>query len=167
LRNWTPFVSVQNHYHMFERDQEREIIPFCNAHNVGILPFFPLAGGFLTGKYKRNAQRAQGVRFEASNEWTNMHFTDQAFNLLEEAEKIAAEKGSTVSQVALAWVAQQPGVTSPIIGPRTMDQLLDNLGAVDVKITDEDRARIDALVPPGREVVSYYNADFGPSKYRW
>ena len=88
------------------------------------------------------------MRFEAGNEWTNAHFTDQAFDVLEEAEKMAAEKGCTVSQVALAWVAQQPGVTSPIIGPRTMEQLLDNLGALDVKITDEDRARIDALVPP-------------------
>ncbi|MCB0079755.1 MAG: aldo/keto reductase, partial [Caldilineaceae bacterium] len=62
VRGWVPFVSIQNHYHMFEREQEREIIPFCNAHNVGILPFFPLAGGFLTGKYKRGEAAPAGSR---------------------------------------------------------------------------------------------------------
>ena len=59
LKGWTPFVSIQNHYHMLERDQENEMVPFCNAHNVGILPYFPLAGGFLTGKYKRDATRTR------------------------------------------------------------------------------------------------------------
>jgi aryl-alcohol dehydrogenase-like predicted oxidoreductase len=161
------FVCEQPPYHLLDRRIERELIPMAITYGIGIIPWSPLAGGFLTGKYKRGEQRGQGVRFDASDEWTNAHFTDRAFDVLEQAEKIASEKGCTVSQVALAWVAQQPGVTGPIIGPRTMDQLLDNLGAVDVKITDEDRSRIDALVPPGREVVSYYNADFGPGKYRW
>jgi aryl-alcohol dehydrogenase-like predicted oxidoreductase len=101
------------------------------------------------------------------NEWTDRHFTDRAFDVLELIEAIAAEKKCTVSQFALAWCAQQPGITSPIIGPRTMEQLEDNLGALDVKVTDEDRARIDAIIPPGREVVPYYEADFGPHRYRW
>jgi len=87
--------------------------------------------------------------------------------VLETLEKIAGEKGCTVSQLALAWCAQQPGITSPIIGPRTMEQLEDNLGALNVKITDEDKTRIDAVAPPGREIVSYYEADFGPHQYRW
>jgi aryl-alcohol dehydrogenase-like predicted oxidoreductase len=72
-----------------------------------------------------------------------------------------------MAQLSLAWCMDQPGVTSPIIGPRTMDQLKDNLGALDVTVTDEDRAAIDALVPPGRMVSPYYEAEFGPNQYRW
>ena len=79
---------------------------------------------------------------------------------------MADAKQSTMSQLALAWCVQQPGVTSPIIGPRTMEQLEDNLGALNVKITDEDRAAIDQLVPPGRMVSPFYEADFGPHQYR-
>ena len=72
-----------------------------------------------------------------------------------------------MAQLALAWVVQQPGVTSPIIGPRTMEQLEDNLGALEVSLTDEDLETIDELVPPGRGVSAFYEADFGPHLYRW
>ena len=71
-----------------------------------------------------------------------------------------------MAQFALAWCMHQPGVTSPIIGPRTLDQLVDNLGALDVEVTDEDRAKVDALVPPGLMVSPFYNADFGPHPHR-
>ncbi|MCZ0940772.1 MAG: aldo/keto reductase, partial [Caldilineaceae bacterium] len=79
---------------------------------------------------------------------------------------LAQAKGCTLSQLALAWCAQQQGVTSPIIGPRTMEQLEDNLGALEVEITIEDRQRIDELVPPGRMVSPFYEADFGPIRHR-
>lgn len=82
-------------------------------------------------------------------------------------EALAREKGSTPSRVALAWVMHQPGVTSAIIGPRTFEQLEDNLRAVEVALTDEDRARLDAVAPPGRAIVPYYEADFGPHRFRW
>ena len=80
---------------------------------------------------------------------------------------MAVEKECTISQLSLAWCVQQPGITSPIIGPRSLDQLTDNLKALEVEITEKDRQRIDAVIPPGRAVVSYYEADFGPYKYRW
>ena len=86
---------------------------------------------------------------------------------LEKVPAAARRMGVSVSQFALAWVAQQPGITSPIIGPRTMEQLEDNLAAASVVVTDDDRKRIDAVIPPGTEVVSYYNADFAAGKYRW
>jgi aryl-alcohol dehydrogenase-like predicted oxidoreductase len=79
----------------------------------------------------------------------------------------AWQQGATPSQVALAWVAQQPGVTSPIIGPRTLAQLEDCLGAVHVRLTAEDRARLDAVAAPGRAIVPYCEADFGPHRFRW
>ncbi len=161
------FVSEQPPYHILDRRVERELIPMAQTYGFAILPWSPLAGGFLTGKYRRGEERAQDSRFAENNEWTDRHFTGRAFDVLEAAEQIAKEKHCTISQFALAWCAQQPGVTSPIIGPRTMDQVKDNLGAANVQVTDEDRERIDALVPPGTEVVPYYSADFGPSKYRW
>ena len=92
---------------------------------------------------------------------------ERIFDVLDQLQPIAAEKGCTLAQLALAWVAQRPGVTSPIIGPRTMEQLEDNLGALKVTFTDDDRATIDSIVPPGRMVSPFYDADFGPSQYRW
>ena len=161
------FVSEQPPYHLLDRRIERELVPMALTYGIGIIPWSPLAGGFLTGKYQRGQARLNDARFSASNEWTDRHFTDRAFDALELIEKIAAEKVCSISQFALAWCAGQPGITSPIIGPRTMEQLEDNLGAAAVKVTDEDKARIDALIPPGREIVPYYEADFGPHQYRW
>ena len=161
------FISEQPPYHLLDRRIEREMIPVAQAYGWAILPWSPLAGGFLTGKYSRGQARAEGARFSQSNEWNDRHFTDRAFEVLETATQLAEEKGVSVSQFALAWCAQQPGVTSPIIGPRTMEQLEDNLAAAAVQITDEDRKRIDAVIPPGTEVVSYYNADFAAGKFRW
>jgi aryl-alcohol dehydrogenase-like predicted oxidoreductase len=161
------FVSEQPPYHLLDRRIERELVPLALTYGIGLIPWSPLAGGFLTGKYHRGEARMKGSRFSENNEWADRHFTDRAFDVLELVEKIASEKGCSTSQFALAWCTEQPGITSPIIGPRTMEQLEDNLGAIEVQVTDEDRARIDALVPPGREVVPYYEADFGPSRYRW
>lgn len=161
------FISEQPPYHLLDRRIERELIPMALTYGFAILPWSPLAGGFLTGKYKRGEARSQGTRFADSNEWADKHFTARSFDVLERVEEIASEKGCTISQLALAWCVQQPGVTSPIIGPRTMEQLEDNLGALQVEITAEDRKRIDEVSPPGTEVVSYYNADFGPHQFRW
>ena len=94
------------------------------------------------------------------------HF-GEAFDVVEVVEAIATEKGCTPGQVALAWCKEQPGITSPIIGPRTMEQLEDNLGATAVEITEEDRERLDEVAPPGRANVPYYDADFGPHRFCW
>jgi aryl-alcohol dehydrogenase-like predicted oxidoreductase len=163
----TRFVSEQPPYHLLDRRIERELLPLAQTYGIAILPWSPLAGGFLTGKYQRGEARGQETRFADSNEWTDKHFTDRAFDVLDVVTEIARDKGVSVSQYALAWCAQQPGVTSPIIGPRTMEQMDDNLAGAEVQITDEERARIDAVITPGTDVVSYYNADFGASKYRW
>jgi aryl-alcohol dehydrogenase-like predicted oxidoreductase len=103
--------------------------------------------------------------------WSEKHFTDAAFDVLEFLDGLAGEKGCTLSQLPLAWCVQQPGITSPIIGPiigpGKLDQLTDNLKALEVEITEEDRKQIDEVIKPGRAVVPYYEADFGPYKYRW
>jgi aryl-alcohol dehydrogenase-like predicted oxidoreductase len=101
---------------------------------------------------------------------TKQHFSDMAFGVLDTVEALAQEKGCTASQVALAWCMGQPGITSPIIGPRTMAHLEDNLGAAAVTITAEDRARLDAVAAPEQAIVPYYTGrmvDFNPPQYRW
>lgn len=161
----TRFVSEQPPYHVLDRRIERELIPVAQTYGLAIIPWSPLAGGMLTGKYTRE-HRPEGSRFEEETDWTRRHFTDAAFEIVDRMRELAEQKACSVSQLALAWCMHQPGVTSPIIGPRTMKQLEDNLGALDVEITDEDRTAFDEIAPPGRATVSYYEADFGPGRFR-
>lgn len=100
-------------------------------------------------------------------ERTKKHFGELAFQVLDQVEEIAAAKGCTAGQMALAWCMRQPGITSPIIGPRTMEQLEDNLKAADVTFTPEELKEIDRIIRPGTNVSPYYEADWGVSQYRW
>jgi aryl-alcohol dehydrogenase-like predicted oxidoreductase len=159
------FVSEQPPYHILDRRIERELVPFAQTYGVGLIPWSPLAGGLLTGKYSKDGG-PKGSRYESGKFRDGKEIPEAAWNAIEGVRALAEEKGVAMDQFALAWCATQPGITSPIIGPRTMDQLEDNLKAVDVTVTDEDRKRVDALVPPGTHVVEYYNADFGPNA-RW
>jgi aryl-alcohol dehydrogenase-like predicted oxidoreductase len=162
------FVCEQPPYHLLDRRIERELIPVAQGYGVGVIPWSPLAGGFLTGKYRRGQEAPEGARWKGRDDpRTRKMMSDESFDVLETAEAIAEEKGCSVSQFALAWCMHQPGVTSPIIGPRNMEQLEDNLGAADVEITDADREKIDQVAPPGRATVPYYQADFGPGEHAW
>ncbi len=162
------FVSEQPPYHILDRRIERELIPLSQTYGIGLLPWSPLAGGLLTGKYSRNTTPPSDSRFAdvANNPRLQARMTEQIFDVIEGLEPLAQAKGITLSQFALAWTMHQPGITSPIIGPRTMEQLEDNLGALAVTITDEDRKAVDDLVPPGRMVSPFYEADFGPHQHR-
>jgi aryl-alcohol dehydrogenase-like predicted oxidoreductase len=168
------FTSEQPPYNLLDRRVERELIPMAQTYGIAVLPYSPLAAGFLTGKYRADQPVPQGSRFDAFWKGSEKdHFTDAAFHILEVITQIGAEKGCTASQIALAWCARQPGITSAIIGPRTVEQLEDNLGALAITLSDEDRQRIDEAAPPGRASVPYYGADglawttFGPHQYRW
>jgi aryl-alcohol dehydrogenase-like predicted oxidoreductase len=163
------FVCEQPPYHILDRRIERELIPMAQSYGFGLIPWSPLAGGLLTGKYTRENPSPAGARYaDAGN---NARFaarkTAETYDVVDGLAPVAAAKGITLAQFALAWCMMQPGVTSPIIGPRTMEQLEDNLGALGVEITADDRAAVDALVPPGRMVSPFYEADFGPHQYRW
>ena len=162
------FVCEQPPYNLLDRRIERELIPMARTYGMAIIPWSPLAGGLLTGKYTRNAPPPAGARFfdYESNPIYQRRWTQQAFDILEGLDPIAKAKGVSMSQLTLAWAVHQPGVTSPIIGPRTMEQLVDNLKALDVKVTDEDRAAIDKISIPGHVYAPFYEADFGPHQYR-
>ncbi len=167
------FVTEQPPYNILDRRIERELIPMAQTYGFGILPWSPLGGGLLTGKYNRNAPPPEDSRYAAMEQDNpiaaiyRQRWTEGVFEVVEGLEPIAKAKGVTLSQFALAWVMAQPGVTSAIIGPRTMEQLEDNLKAAEIQITEEDRKAVDALVPPGGMVSPFYEARFGPHPYRW
>ncbi|MGQ9904780.1 MAG: aldo/keto reductase [Anaerolineae bacterium] len=163
------FVCEQPPYNLLDRRIERELLPMAMTYGFAIIPWSPLAGGLLTGKYRRGQEPPEGTRFAdyKDNPILRRRWTERIFDVVEGLQPIAQDKGCTLSQLALAWCARQPGVTSPIIGPRTMEQLEDNLRALDVSITDDDKRRIDEIIPAGQMVAPYYEADFGPHAHRW
>jgi aryl-alcohol dehydrogenase-like predicted oxidoreductase len=160
-------ICEQPPYHLLDRRIERELIPMAQTYGLAIIPWSPLAEGFLTGKYRRSTPYPPDGRLSKDKIWAERHFTDSAFRVVETLEELAKEKTCTVSQLALAWCLQQPGITSAIIGPRTLQQGEDNLGALSVRLTKEDQRRLDEVAPPGRAIVPYYDANFGPHRHRW
>ncbi len=161
-------VCEQPPYHLLDRRIERELVPMALTYGIGIIPWAPLASGFLTGIYRRGQAPPAGTRFARNPETQRqrkMH-DEAAFAVLDEVEAIAAAKGCSPGQLALAWNMAQPGVTSPIVGPRTLQHWQDNLGALDVAVTDDDRARLDAAAPPGRAIAPYYEGAWGPRTVR-
>jgi aryl-alcohol dehydrogenase-like predicted oxidoreductase len=163
------FVCEQPPYNLLDRRIERGLIPMAQTYGVGIIPWSPLAGGLLTGKYRRGEASPSDARYAdvADRPWMQRRMTEGVFDVVELIKPFADEKACKLSQFALAWVLCKPGVTSPIIGPRTMEQLEDNLGALQVEVTSEDHSRIDELVPPGSMHSPFYEADFGPHEHRW
>lgn len=129
LLNLTPFVSIQPHYNMLHREIEKEMMPYAQAFNLGILPYFPLAGGFLTGKYRRGhvppgSRGREDKRVQA-------HFTDGSYTLIEKLKAFAEGHGRTMVQLAIAWLLAQPQVSSVISGVTGVDHLENNVKAHD------------------------------------
>jgi aryl-alcohol dehydrogenase-like predicted oxidoreductase len=147
---WSPFVSLQPQYSLVERTAEIELLPFTRAAGLGVLPWGPLGAGFLTGRYKRDAMPAGRVTEAPDDleEAPHRRAIERNFRVIDAAEAIAAAHGATVPQVALAWLLGVEGVTAPIIGPRTYEHLEDVLGAVDVKLSEDEHAALAAPAPP-------------------
>jgi aryl-alcohol dehydrogenase-like predicted oxidoreductase len=160
------FVSEQPPYHILDRRVEREMLPLAQTYGYAIIPWSPLAGGLLSGKYKQDKKAPKGSRYEKGKFRSGEDIPDEAWRAIEGVRELCKEKNCEMDAFALAWCLEHPAVTSPIIGPRTMSQLEGNLKALDVEITEDDKKRVDELVAPGTHVVGYYDADFGPSQYR-
>jgi aryl-alcohol dehydrogenase-like predicted oxidoreductase len=161
------FVCEQPPYNLLDRRIERELLPMAQTYGIGIIPWSPLAGGLLSGKYSRDQAPPQDSRYAAATPVQQKRMTERAFDVVEGLMPLVQAKGCSLTQFALAWCVQQPGVTSPIIGPRTMEQLEDNLKALDITITSEDQEKIDELIPPGEMASPFYEANFGPHPFRW
>ncbi len=162
------FVCEQPPYNLLDRRIERELLPMAQTYGFAVIPWSPIGAGFLTGKYRRDKMPETGRFADVSALPPEIarRLTPGLFDLVDKLDPIAAEKGCTLAQLALAWVVGRRGVTSPIIGPRTMEQFEENLSALEVVLTDEDLAQIDELVPPGSMISPFYEADFGPHVHR-
>jgi len=145
LRGWSPLVALQIEYSLLQRTVEGELVPMAQELGIGITPWGPLRGGALSGKYRRadkgKHEAGRGARVTS-------YLDDRTFDLLDIMETIAKGLGTTVPRIALSWVQNRPGVTSTIIGARTMEQLEDNVGALDVKLTPEHVAALDKASTP-------------------
>lgn len=138
------FVSLQMQYSLMVRDLEREHVPLCQKFGLGILPWSPLAAGFLSGKYEQNQPPPPGVRLEKWKERFADCDNDRGWRTLDALRVIAAEKQTTPSAVALAWLLAKPAVTSVIFGARSLEQLEDNLKAADLELAADDVHKLDA-----------------------
>jgi len=146
VENRERFVSMQPEYNAVDRHEEANVLPVCEAEGIGVLPWSPLAGGFLTGKYSRDEEPESGRA--ATDEYTARRFTEENWAVLDEIREIADAKDATPAQVSLAWLLHQDVVDAPIVGPRRLDHLEENVGALDVDLTDEELARIEAPITP-------------------
>jgi aryl-alcohol dehydrogenase-like predicted oxidoreductase len=140
LHGLARYDALQPHYSLVHRAEfERELAEVCQAYGLGVIPYSPLAGGFLTGKYRRD-EKPESTRLGG----VQRYFSERNWALLEEMEKLGQEKGGwSISQVALAWMLANPLVTSPIIGPRSLEQLEDNLGAAGKRLNEDEKALLD------------------------
>jgi 1-deoxyxylulose-5-phosphate synthase len=141
-RGWTRFASMQNHYNLVYREEEREMIPLCLDQGVGVIPWSPLARGLLAGGRDRGTTRAGSDRFAEDL------YDEADFDVVDAVRAVADERGLRPAQIALAWLLAQPGVTAPIVGATKLGHLEDAVAAVDVALSDEEVARLEAPYRP-------------------
>jgi aryl-alcohol dehydrogenase-like predicted oxidoreductase len=145
---WTKFVAMQNHYNLVYREEEREMIPLCLDQGVGVIPWSPLARGLLAGTRERDGE-PRTIR-AGSDPLADAMYGDADYDVVDVVRALAAERGLPPAQLALAWLLGKPGVTAPIVGATKLGHLDDAVAAVDVKLGDEDVARLEALYQPHR-----------------
>ena len=143
----TRFVSMQNHYNLVYREEEREMIPLCLDQGVGLIPWSPMARGFLAGNRARGGG-GETPRAQSDSFARGLYFREQDFTVAERAAEVAKAHGVTASQIALAWLLNKPHITAPIIGATKMDHLEQAIAALDIKLSDEDVKRLEGLYQP-------------------
>ncbi|MDI6814337.1 MAG: aldo/keto reductase, partial [Desulfitobacteriaceae bacterium] len=140
--NLMRYDCLQPHYNLVHRAEfERELQAVCSKYGLGVIPYSPIAGGLLSGKYRRGYEPKEGTR-----SWHLRHaLTERNFRIIDQLEEISRQQGKTVLQIALAWVMHQPTITSPIVGANTVEQLNEILGALEVKLSQEELAALDHI----------------------
>ncbi len=139
------FISCQNEYSLLVRDPERELMPAMRARGLGLLPYFPLASGLLTGKYRRDQPPPEGTRFASSRGLKDRYWTERNWTLVERFEKFARERGHTLLELAFSWLLSRPEAASVIAGATSPEQVAGNAQAAAWKLTADDLAAIDRL----------------------
>lgn len=148
LHGWTRFVAMQNHYNLIYREEEREMMPFCIDQGVGVVPWSPLARGFLSGNRQRQSQ-GDTLRAKTDTYAHKMYYQDNDYDVVERVVSVAEGKPNvSPAQVALAWLLHRPGVSAPIIGASKMSHLEDAVAAVDVKLSEEEMMLLEEPYRP-------------------
>jgi len=155
------YISEQPPYNLVDRRIENELVPLAQRYGLALLPWSPLAGGILAGRYNEEGATPSNSRLERNGRESLFgdRVTRRAVSVARALVDLAREHDMTASQLALLWCKDQPGVTSPILGPRTMEQLQDALGVLDRALDDDLRARLDRLNPPGNAVSDFHNSN--------
>jgi aryl-alcohol dehydrogenase-like predicted oxidoreductase len=143
--NLNAFVSCQDEYSLVVRDIEKDLVPAMQAYNLGLLPFFPLASGLLTGKYKRNAPLPEGTRLANTKRLADRYISDANWTIVEKLSEFAAARGHSLLELAFSWLAARPYVSSVIAGATKPEQIDQNIKAVDWALTPEEIAEIDKI----------------------
>jgi aryl-alcohol dehydrogenase-like predicted oxidoreductase len=144
---WTRFVSMQNHYNLIYREEEREMIPQCLDQGVGVIPWSPLARGFLTGTRTREGER-RTTRAETDQFTDSLYGRPEDFDVADRVAEVAQARGLPAAQIALAWLLHKPGVTAPIVGATKLEHLEDAIAAADVSLSDEEIGRLEEPYVP-------------------
>jgi aryl-alcohol dehydrogenase-like predicted oxidoreductase len=154
------YISEQPPYNLLDRRIENELVPLCQKYGLGILPWSPLAGGILAGRYTGMVVPEDSrVARQGADSFFGQRLKPAALTAAEQLAELAAARDLTAGQLALLWVKDQPGVTAPIIGPRTLDQLKDNLAVLEHTLADEDRRALDAINGPGNAISDFHNSN--------
>ncbi len=143
LHGWSTFASLQAYYTLAGRDVEREIVPMLETEGLGLLVWSPLAGGLLSGKFSRHENAAEGSR-RAALVFPPVEM-NRAYDVIDRLKELAAQKHASVAQLAIAWLLHQPQVTSVLLGTKRLEQLNDNLGAVDIKLSAQEQQSLEDL----------------------
>ena len=152
------FTSEQPPYNVLDRAIENDLVWTCLRHGIGIISWCPLAYGILSGQYRPGEASPAGSRYEKPRP-NDRRFTPEALEAVEKLRAIADAKGITVAQLAHAWLLTRPGLTAPIIGPRTLEHLRNTVAACDIELTPEELGKIDETVPPGRWMSDFYDGN--------
>jgi len=152
-RSWTPLVALQPQYNLLAREIEWEIVPAAIANGLGLLPWSPLGGGWLTGKYTRTERPTGSTRLGENPErgveaYDRRSRTERTWDVIDAVERVATARGASMAQVALAWLVDRPGISSVILGARTVEQLEENLGAVGLHLTAEETRILEEASDP-------------------
>jgi aryl-alcohol dehydrogenase (NADP+) len=146
-QGWIRFVSMQNHYNLVYREEEREMIPLCRAEGIGLIPWSPLARGFLTGTRSRAAY-GETARAKTDNFAHDMYYQETDFDIVDRVVELADRKDVKPAQVALAWLLHQPGITAPIVGATKMNHLEEAVAALEVELAPEEIAFLEEPYQP-------------------
>ncbi len=149
LHGWTRFISMQNHYNLVYREEEREMLPLCRAEGVGVIPWSPLARGFLAGNRARD-KSGETLRAESDSYAHQLYYQESDFEVVDRVVELARARGVSPAQIALAWLLHQPGVVAPIVGASKMPHLEEAVAALEIELSDDEQTALQEPYLPHR-----------------